>query len=393
MGAVTAFGWGVRPLLDGLRRGSTAIGPFDRFDPTPHRTHVAAQVPAPPSRIPSRRGSWADRFAVAAAREAIGGADLDAAAAAPGTVGIFFGSSTGGMYEAEAYHEELCRWGRGRVSLLSSHQNSGPADAVARDLGIAGPVETISSACASAAMALGSALDAVRSGTVDVALAGGADSLCRLTYAGFNSLRAVDAQPCRPFRADRAGLSLGEGGAVVVLESLAGAVARRVRPLAELAGYGASCDAYHMTAPDPEGGGAAAAILAALRDGGVSAEEIDFINAHGTGTPHNDASEWRALRAALGDRAGAIPVTATKGHVGHLLGSSGAVEAVATILGLHHGEVHPVPGPGEVDPTLPVRLVRVETRRERTRAALSTSLGFGGANAALVFRQPPEVSA
>jgi 3-oxoacyl-[acyl-carrier-protein] synthase II len=390
MGAVTAFGWGVRPLLDGLRRGSTAIGSFDRFDPTPHRTHVAAQVPAPTAGIPSRRRSWADRFAMAAAREAIGGADRHPATAAPGTVGVFFGSSTGGMYEAEAYHDELCRRGRGRVSRLSSHQNSGPADAVARDLGITGPVETISSACASAAMALGSALDAVRSGTVEVALAGGADSLCRLTYAGFNSLRAVDAEPCRPFRADRAGLSLGEGGAVVVLEPLEAAVARRARPLAELVGYGASCDAYHMTAPDPEGRGAAEAILAALRDGGVSPDEIDLVNAHGTGTPHNDASEWRALRTVFGDRAREIPVTATKGHVGHLLGSSGAVEAVATLLGLHHGEVHPVAGPGDVDPTLPVLLVRGEPRRERVRAALSTSLGFGGANAALVFRRPPE---
>ena len=398
LGAVCAFGWGTRALHRGLRGNATAIGPFDRFDPAGHRTELAGQVRwegAPSSAKGTggdRRRSVADRFALACAREAIRHADLDLQNPDAGVVGVYLGTSTGGMFEAEAYFDEMTRWrgARSRVSRLASFQNSGPADAVARAIASTGPVETVSSACASSAMAIGSALDAVRSGTVDVALAGGADSLCELTYAGFNSLRAVDADPCRPFRADRAGLSLGEGGGVLVIESSERAMARRARPLAELSGYGASCDAYHMTAPDPDGCGAARAIRAALADAGIDAAAVDFVNAHGTGTPHNDASEWSALSLVFGDRARELPVTSTKGFVGHLLGSSGALEAVATVLGVHHREVHPTPGPGGPDPALPMTLI-LDTARglPGSPTALSTSLGFGGANAALVFRRAP----
>lgn len=389
IGAVCGLGWGVAPLWEGLRAGRSGFAPIRRFDPSRHRTHLAAEAGEPPAEVRrsargTRRLSIADRFALFAAVEALERAGL--APPLAGEAGVYFGSSTGGMYESEQFFGELLRDPRrARLSALASQQVNGPGDAVARHLGVEGPVETLSSACASGALALAVALEAIRSGEVEVALAGGSDSLCQLTYAGFNALRSVDEDPCRPFGAGRAGMSFGEGAAVLVLEPLERVLARGAMPLAELAGAGASCDAHHMTAPDPTGAGAAAAVEAALADAGLSADCVDFVNAHGTGTPLNDAAEWQSLRRVFGERAGSIPVVATKSLVGHLLGCSGALEAVATILCLCHGELHPAP-PGEADSDLPVALVVGEPLPlPDARAAISTSLAFGGSNAALVF--------
>jgi len=386
LGAVTAFGWGAAPLWEGLRRGIPAIRPIARFDGTTHRTHLAAEVPLEQAPAAPRRASWADRFAVAASREAMRQAGLPGRAP---DAGVYFGSSTGGMLESEAYYATLLAAGprRARPARLVAQQLNGPGDAVARDAGATGPVETVSSACASGSMAIGAALRALRRGDVDIAIAGGSDSLCQLTYAGFNALRSVDERPCRPFRKDRLGLSIGEGAGAIVLESLAHARARGARPIAILAGEAATCDAHHMTAPHPEGRGAAEAIERALADGGVLADEIDFVNAHGTGTPLNDLAEARAMRHVFGRRAAEVPVTSTKALIGHLLGSAGAVEAVVTVLGLARREVHPMPAAGESDPEIGLRLVLgAPLELPRATAALSTNLAFGGANAALVFR-------
>jgi len=402
LGAVSPFGWSVGSLWNGLRAGVTSIRPFDRFDHSGHRTHVAAQVPLADEPARSRRGvlrlSLADRFAVAAAREAVSRAGLDLGACR-GRTGVYFGSSNGGMFEAEAYIEALLAAAAGRgappaTSLLASQQFNGPGDAVARDLGIGGPVQTVSAACASGSMAIGDAIRAVRRGEVDAAIAGGSDSLCRLTYAGFNAMRSVDERPCRPFRGDRAGLSLGEGAAALLLEPLDRALARGARPLAVASGEAATCDACHMTAPHPDGAGAAEAIRGALADARLDAAAIDFVNAHGTGTPLNDAAECAALAAVFGDRVPELPVTSTKSLVGHLLGSAGALEAVTTILCLLAGEVHPMPDDGRPDPAIRLRLVLGRPLRlEQTRHALSTSLAFGGANAALVFTHPGDEDA
>jgi 3-oxoacyl-[acyl-carrier-protein] synthase II len=395
IGAVCGLGWGIPSLWAGLRAGQPGIGPFQRFDHSQHRTHLAAEAAAPPAFLAHacpgwRRLSIADRFALFAALEAVEMAGL----APPFSddedgdeAGVYFGSSTGGMYESELFFAEFLRDPRrARLSALIPQQVNAPGDAVARQLGVTGPVATYSSACASGALALGAALAAVRSGEVAVAVAGGSDSLCQLTYAGFNSLRSVDEVPCRPFRAERAGMSFGEGAAVLVLEPLERALERGAEPLAVFAGAGASCDAHHMTAPDPSGAGAAAALEAALADAGLAAGTIDFVNVHGTGTPLNDAAEWQALRRVFGERAGGMPLVATKALIGHLLGSSGAIEAVATVLCLGHGELHPVRRDGEADPELPVALVIDEPLPlPVARAAVSTSLAFGGSNAALVF--------
>ena len=401
MGAVCGLGWGVDALWEGLRAGRSGIGPFHRFDHSRHRTHLAAEVPESPGppadlarSLPGwRRLSIADRFALFAAREAVERAGLAFPLEADEAVGVFFGSSTGGMFESELFFADFLRDRRGRLSALASQQVNGPGDAVARHLGVTGPVETLSSACASGALALGAALQAVRAGEVEIAIAGGSDSLCQLTYAGFNALRSVDEVPCRPFRPGRAGMSFGEGAAVLVLEPLERVLARGAEPLAVLAGAGASCDAHHMTAPDPSGAGAAAA----LADASLPADAIDFVNVHGTGTPLNDAAEWKALQEVFGRRAAEIPLVATKALVGHLLGCSGSLEAVATILCLRHGELHPAPGTDEladpelvdpelVDPDLTTALVvDAPLPFPGARAAVSTSLAFGGSNAALVF--------
>jgi len=410
-GAVSGLGWGVRALWDGLRSGRTAIRPFARFDHALHRTHLAAEVAdgdgAPPEELirdcPDwRRLSVADRFALFAALEAVRQAGLDLPLAESGTeAGVWFGSSTGGMWESERFfHRYVTDRRRSRLADLAAQQVNGPGDAVARRLGVTGPVQTISSACSSGALALGAALDAVRSGTVEVAVAGGSDSLCQLTYAGFNALRAVDEGPCLPFRAGRAGMSFGEGAAVLVLEPLERALERGATPLAELAGAGSSCDAHHMTAPDPSGAGAAAALASALRDAGLAPDAVDFVNAHATGTPLNDAAEWQALRSVFGERAAEIPAVLTKALLGHLLGSAGALEAVVTVLCLLHGELHPAPG-GEREAgedgqsaALPASLVLDRPLPlPGARTAVSTSLAFGGSNAALVFSRFLETTA
>lgn len=390
VGVVCAHGWSTGEFWAGLLEGRSAIANFDRIDHTAYRTHVAAQVPEAPAVIRRRFQGWqhdslADRFGLAAAWEALQQAELREQLTGV-EAGVFFGSSTGGMLETEEFYEVLRRGRQPRLRLIASQQVSAPGNAVAREFGVTGPVQTVSSACASGSLAIGMALDALRSGEVDVALVGGADSLCRTTYGGFNSLRSIDERPCLPFRKEREGLSLGEGGAVLVLESDESARRRGVRPLAEVTGAGCASDAYHMTAPDPEGAGAAVALRMALEDAGTTAETIDFVNAHGTGTPRNDVAEWKALCDVLGERAAGLPVTSTKSLIGHLLGSAGSIEAVATVLCLEHGVVHPTAGGGEIDPQAPVNLVRerpLELGSPRTAA--SVNLGFGGCNAAVLL--------
>src|SRR5262245_19375723 len=390
IGAVTGFGWGVEALARGLAAGRTAIAPFDLFDASRFPTRIAAQAPTPPSALKRLRGwaAWsrADRFALAAAREAVASAGLVFEPATGRGAGVFFGGSTGGLLECERMYEAHRDGALGRAPRgpIRRHPVQRPAEAVARALGVDGPVETVCSACASGPLAIGAALDAVRQGEVRLALAGGADSLARVTYGGFNALRAVDARPCRPFRADRDGMSLGEGGAVLVLERWDAAERRGATILAELLGAGASADAHHMTAPDPRGHGAARAIVRALEEGGRGAADVDLVNTHGTGTPLNDRAEYAALRNVLQERAGSVPLAVTKGSVGHLLGGAGAVEAVATVLAIRARSLQPAPGGGAGDPEMPVRLPAREEPAE-IGAALSINLGFGGVNGVVLL--------
>ena len=424
LGAVTAFGWSVDALRAGLLSGLSTVAKPALLDTSGHRTDLASEVSLEPGEVvsdrPQAHGSvdWArlsraDQFAVAAAQEAwcdAGAADW----ADPTRTGVFFGGSTAGMAEAEHFFRatlesaepngELCNevTFRRRLRSLESQQLNGPGDAVARALEIAGPVVSMSSACASGALAIEAALEALRNGEVDVAVAGGSDSLCQMTYAGFNSLRAVDAEQSRPFRIDRAGLNLGEGAGVMIL--VRAETARAANPgcanaIAWLRGAGASCDAHHMTAPHPEGDGAAASMRAALADGVLGADQVSFVNAHGTGTPHNDSAEAAAIETVFGDSmpSTSLPVTSAKGAVGHLLGAAGAVEAVATVLALSGSSVQPTaqtPCSAQSceETERGIDLVRGEPRelpRNGERVGVSNSFAFGGANASLVFSTLP----
>ena len=396
LGAVTPFGWGVDAFDRGLREGRAAIEELFVFEPAGHRTRLAGQVPEPrggtsvflDELLPCRRRRMprSSAFALAAAREACAQAGLDLRGS---DAGIFFGSSTGGMFEGEQFCWELLAGTTEhvRTTAIVSQQNNAPTDTVARELGLGGPSVTLASACSAASMALEAALDSLRSGETEVALAGGADTLCQLTYAGFNSLRAVDEGPSRPFRGDRGGLSIGEGAGVLVLETEAHARARGATVLAELSGAGSSCDAHHMTAPDPEGAGIARAIHAALADAGLAPEDVDFVNAHGTGTPLNDVAEWKGLARVFGERAGDVPLTATKGAIGHLLGACGSVEAVATVLSLSGESVPATPGSGPVGDDCPARVsFGAPIPLPPSSCGLSINMAFGGANAAVLFR-------
>ena len=401
LGAVTPFGWGVQALMEGLNANRRGFRSLSVIEAEGHRTGLAGEVPEDEEAerngvfeglgdCARKRLARTDRFALAAAHEALTQAGLDRGAidALGPRAGLFFGSSTGAMLEGEHFFRDLVDTPAARVaaSRLATQQNDGPGDTVARHFGLRGPHVTFATACCAATMALEAAWLALCCGEIDLALVGGSDGLCQLTYAGFNSLRAVSSEPCQPFRAERDGLSLGEGAGVLVLERCGGAAARAARPLARVLSAASSCDAHHMTAPHPTGDGVARAIERALELAELRPEEVSFVNAHGTGTPHNDAAEAAAFERVFGASLKRIPVTSTKGAVGHLLGSAGAVEAVVSVRSLVDRRLHPTPGLDASDPAFALDLVRGEARRlSDPRVGLSTNLAFGGANAVALF--------
>lgn len=384
LGAICGLGAGLETLWRASLRGTAAIGPLALFATDGHRTTIASEVPDIAPRLRHRGWSRAESFAATATQEATG--DIAPALLRSPRAGVFFGSSTGALFEAERFLADLLQHREGDLRPLAAQQNDGPGTTVARLCGVRGPVVTYSTACTSANVALGGALDALQSGEVDVAIAGGADELCETTYAGFNSLRAVAAQPTRPFRAARNGLSMGEGAGVLLLETEAHAHARGARIFAELLGAGRSCDAHHVSAPEPSGLGAAAAIQQALREAGLAPADVTFVNAHGTGTPHNDDAESKALHAVFGARAAVIPVTSTKSLIGHLLGAAGGIEAVLTALSIVHRLVPPTAGCEPIDPALGLDVVLAEPRAlPAHNVGLSTNLAFGGNNAVVLL--------
>jgi len=388
LGTVSGLGTSVGAAWERALAGRHAFVDVGLFAVDTHRTRLAGEVTDTAALVAGRGLSRAERFACTAAAEAVRA--LPAVALRTDRTGVFFGSSTGALLEGEDFVAALLRGHEGRLAPLAAQQNDGPGTAVARHLGVRGAVTNYSTACTSANVAFAAALDALRSGEVDVAIAGGADELCQTTYAGFNSLRAVDAQPTRPFRRSRAGLSMGEGAGVLLLETLDHARARGAHVLCELAGAGRSCDAHHVSAPDPNGAGAAAAIAIALRDANVTAADVTFVNAHGTGTPHNDDAESKALRAVFGDRTASIPVTSTKSVTGHLLGAAGGIEAVFTALSIVHRVLPPAAGAEDADPALGLDVVLHAPRSLPGHdVGISTNLAFGGNNAVVVLRSFP----
>jgi 3-oxoacyl-[acyl-carrier-protein] synthase II len=373
-GVVSPLGIGVPAFWDGLVAGRAAIGPIVRFDAADLEPRHAAEVADFPAADPDRAGA----FLLRAAAEACSDAGLDMAALDPVRVGAVIGTTLGGMQIFE-------RWLQADVAAGEAERipYHAPAVRLARALGCRGPVATPQLACASSTHAIALAADWVRRGRAEVVLAGGTDLLCRFVVAGFNCLRAT-AETAHPFDVRRRGLVLGEGAAVVIVESADAAARRGATVRARVLGVGGAGDAVHMTAPDREGGGAARAIAAALGDAGVRPADVGFVSAHGTGTPYNDAMEAAALGRLFEPRA--VPVNSIKGAIGHTLGAAGAFEAVMCTRVLATGILPPTAGLEELDPTCAgLDVVHGDARGADVAVALSTSSGFAGTNAAVVF--------
>jgi 3-oxoacyl-[acyl-carrier-protein] synthase II len=382
LGIICSIGRNQDEVWDSILAARAGIAPLTRFPDDTFPTDIAAeaQLEVPLPAREARRLSRTDLLAVVAAQEASAQAgDVPRERAIVST-----GTSTGGLLEGEGYY--LRRLTRGRlrtgVSPVLQQPTSSPSDAVARVLGLGGGAVSNATACASAGAAIGMAADYLRSGHADVAVAGGSDALCRLTYSGFNVLQAVDPEPCSPFGATRKGITLGEGAGYLVLERWDDAVARGATILAELAGYGASCDAHHPTAPAEDGRGAEAAMRGAMAEAKLTS--VDYVNAHGTGTLLNDSAETKAIIAALGTN---VPVSSSKSYFGHTLGASGAVEAVVTVLALQHQVAPPTLRLNESAPDCPLDYIPHTPRALPMTSVLSNTFGFGGSNVSLAFRR------
>jgi 3-oxoacyl-[acyl-carrier-protein] synthase II len=297
---------------------------------------------------------------------------------------VVIGTALGGIDDAARAVR-----GQGGVPALVGSLYDGPTWNLARWLGARGPVLTVSTACASGATSLGVAADLLRAGAAEVAIAGGVDILCRFVQRGFNVLRSLTRDAVRPFDRRRNGILLGEGAGLVVLERAARAAARGVgAPLGFLLGHGSAADGAHITAPDPLGRGLEVAVRGALAEAGVAPAALDFVSAHGTGTAANDRVETDVLKRVLGRRAQEIPVNSIKAHLGHTMGAAATLEAIMCLLAARHGQVPPTLNYGVPDPGCDLDCVPNEARRYRPRLSLSTSLGFGGCNAALVLATP-----
>jgi len=383
LGAVTPFGLGVKTYWNGLAAGLCAIRPVTLLDTQGLRCRLAAEVPEV---IPgSRRRSRADRLALAAAVEALEDAHLERAERAE--VAVVVGAVGGGMFEAEEWYWREA--GRGAVEpdrrALGAVLPWSHAEVVANALGLYGPRETLTTACSSGAAALAVASELVTTGMVDLVLAGGVDAITRICYLGFNALKLLDPEPCRPFDRERRGMSIGEGAGFFVLESAEHAAARGARVYAELAGYGMTSDAYHVTSPDPEGRGMARAMVEALTRSGLNAADVGYANAHGTATPQNDRVEGLALRAVFG--AEGLLVSSTKSMIGHTMAAAGSLEAMATVLALVHDVIPPTVHLDSPDPEVAFDCVPHRARHAAIEHAISNSFGFGGQNVTLLFRR------
>jgi 3-oxoacyl-[acyl-carrier-protein] synthase II len=390
LGVVSPYGAGRGVFWDGLAAGRCAVREIELFDTEGFRSRLGAAVPAgTPLPGVSPRRSRADRFAVTAADEAVRDAGLSRAELRPAAVIV--GGIGGGMLEAETWFWRREREGVDDPALRTALWSVLPfahADLVARRYGTTGPKETVVLACSSGGAALGLAAELIASDQAPLALAGGVDAMTRICFMGFNALKLLDPAPCRPFARDRRGMSLGEGAGFLVLEAEAHARARGARAYAELASYGLTTDAWHLTAPHPDGEGSVRAMAEALDRAGVPASAVGYINAHGTGTPQNDRTEAAALEKVFDPAA--ILVSANKSLVGHAMAAAGALEAIATVLTLVHQLVPPTANLHESDPAIAFDCVPNVARPAALEWAMSNSFGFGGQNLSLLFRRAAE---
>lgn len=400
MGAVTPVGNDVASFWESLKNGVCGIAPITRFDTAGFKVKVAAEVKDfdPARYIEPREAKRMDGFchyAIAAAQQAVEQAGLTEGAFDPYRTGVIFGSGVGGLTVVESEVEKMAVKGPGRVSPLCIPMMIGNMAAahISMRFGFKGESFCPVTACATGNHAIGEAMRAIRHGYQDVVIAGGTENaITRIGMAGFQNMKALHTgdDPLAasiPFDARRSGFVMGEGAGAVVLESLSHAQARGAEILCEVAGYGASSDAYHITSPDPEGEGAAQAMRAAIADAGLTPDDVDYINAHGTSTPLNEKYETIAIKKALGGAAKTVHVSSTKSMTGHLLGAAAAIEAIACVCAIREGVIPPTIGYKEPDPECDLDITPNTAVVLPVNVALSNSLGFGGHNATLLLKK------
>ena len=387
VGIVSSLGNSAESTFTRLVAGERGLSHVDLFDTTGQRATLGAVVRG--VNVPAEPGwSRSTAFAFEAAKEALGMAGVDPRRA---RVGLIVGGTTAGMLENEVRVSEMSAKARPRepFEALRSHPLSSTADILHRELGPFARLRSVASACSSGATAMVFALDwLLEDPTLDAVLAGGTDGLCRLTLSGFNALGAIDPEPCKPFDRNRRGLNLGEGAGFLLLERQDAVARRQVTPLAELAGAALGSEGHHITNPEPGGANAARVIAAALTRAGLGAADLDYVNAHGTATPLNDSTESQALMTVLGDQLSRVPVSSSKGQIGHTLGAAGAIEAAITAMVVQRRILPPTIGLVDPDPACPLSHVRQARSVARVRAALSNSFGFGGTDSAVVMTEP-----
>lgn len=400
LGAVTPLGLTVPESWRAVRGGVCGVGPITQFDPAGMKVQLAAEVKGfDPEALfgkpETKRMGRFTQFALAAAREALADSGFQVEAADARRCGVIVSSGIGGIGITEEEHDRGLARGWDRVSpfFIPTGICNMAAGRVAIDAGFRGMCSCPVTACAGGTNAVGDAFHYIRDGYADVMLCGGSEAaLTPLAVGGFTSMKALSqaTDPKRasiPFDAERNGFVMGEGAGVLLLEELDHALARGAKIYAEVTGYGATCDAYHMTAPRPDGSGGADAMALALEDAGVRPEDVDYINAHGTSTHLNDAGETAAVKTVFGDHARKLAVSSTKSMTGHMLGAAGAVEAIFTALALRDGFIPATINYQAPDPECDLDVVPNQGREADIRCALSNSLGFGGHNGSLLFKK------
>ncbi len=404
MGAITPIGNNVEEFWDSIKKNTVGIGPITKWDTSNHKVKLAAEVKNLEvtdfiDRKEARRMDPFSQYAIIAAREALKDSELVINADNEDMVGVFISSGIGGLSTIEAEHIKLLSKGPSRVSPLMIPMIIGnmAAGNVAIDLGAKGKCLSIVTACATATHSIGEAFHDIAYGEMDACIAGGCESsITPLGVAGFTSLTALNetedpSVASIPFDKRRAGFVMGEGAGIVVLEELESAKKRGAHIYAEVVGYGATCDAYHITSPSEDGSGAAKAMVKAIKEAGISEKDVDYVNAHGTSTKYNDCFETKAIKLALKDHAYNVLVNSTKSMVGHLLGAAGGVELVTCVKSIEEGYVHPTVGLVESDPDCDLDYIKGEGRFVDITYAISNSLGFGGHNASLLIKKYREV--
>jgi 3-oxoacyl-[acyl-carrier-protein] synthase II len=401
VGLVIPTGIGVETAWKNVCDGKSGIGPLTRFDPNGFETKIAAEVKNfnPELYIDKKEIKKMDLFihyAIAATKEALEDAQLSITRENSEQIGVIVGTGLGGLPSIERYHKVLLERGPSRITpffipMLIANLASGQ---IAIQFGPKGPNTCVVTACATGAHCIGDAFRAIVYGDAEAMITGGTEAnITPLTIGGFNAMKALSTRndepekACRPFEKNRDGFVIAEGSGILILEELQFALKRKAKIYAELIGYGYTGDAYHITAPSPDGDGAVRCMRMAIKDAGLTPEDVDYINAHGTSTPLNDLTETIAIKSVFGDHAKRVPVSATKSMTGHLLGAAGSTEAIFTLLSIRDGIMPPTINYEEPDPQCDLDYVPNVARRKPIKVGMSNAFGFGGTNATLIFRR------